>query len=236
MRSWAAICARLSDTSTRSVRHAAQANPMYSLRQAHTQAYHTTRSSAMCRVHKRDSHRNSQRIPYVRHYDGPLLMTSILDELFADYGLQAQPVRPQLDPCARLTVKPLAGGMPDAPVVKHNMRLGRDPKCPHRGKCACERVYMPDHRDTYGICMCPPVDVEAHYKEVEGIRIKGVSSQKRRMKPDRALAGKMQSSADLRGKPRNLRPLADRMAATFTLATRAYAAGTLLIVVWLALH
>jgi hypothetical protein len=92
------------------------------------------------------------------------------------------------DPCARLGVKPLAGGMPDAPIVKHDKyRMRRT--CVHRHECGCEKTYLPDHRDTYGICMCAPVDVDAHYEAAEGVRVKGIAGPRKMLPKERSYLG-----------------------------------------------
>lgn len=112
---------------------------------------------------------------------------------------ETEPASSIIDPCARLGVKPIAGGIPDAPIVKHDTyRMKRAGSCVHRGKCSCERVYLPDHRETFGICMCPPVDVERHNQENVGIRVKGIPTPRKALPKDRSLAGRM-GHADLRG-------------------------------------
>lgn len=119
------------------------------------------------------------------------------------------------DPCARLTVKPLAGGIPDAPVVQHSRDAYSNVRtCKHRSKCACETTYMPTHRDTHGLCLCPPVDVESFHNERVGIRVKCISAARKLMAKPRALAGNMAATANLQSRTHEaMRPLQARLQA-----------------------
>lgn len=138
-------------------------------------------------------------------------MSDWLRELVAEFSapVQVEPVR-EPDPCARLSVKAVSGGMPDAPIVAHAMKFKRNPACNHVGKCRHtprhEDVYLPDHKDTDGICMCPPVDVQAHYERMQGVRSKGTQTKPKTLGAERLGAGFYDSSTNIQGKRE---PIAD---------------------------
>jgi hypothetical protein len=134
-------------------------------------------------------------------------MSDWLRELVAEFSqaslVQSEPAASIPDGCARLSVKAVAGGMPDAPIVAHTMKFKRNPACNHVGKCRHtprhEDVYLPDHKDTHGICMCPPVDVQAHYERMQGVRSKGTPTKRKTLGAERLGAGFYDSSTNIQG-------------------------------------
>lgn len=74
------------------------------------------------------------------------------------------------DPCARLTVRPVRGGIADAPIERHRVKMVADPTCTH-GTCKhfprCERVPIIVCKPGEA-CDCGPVDVENYGRTEAG--------------------------------------------------------------------
>jgi len=67
----------------------------------------------------------------------------------------------EVDPTARLTVKPLRGGSPEAPLVKHAAW----------GECL-------GTKEQPWLCRCGPVRTEGHAERVAGIRVRGLGGNR----------------------------------------------------------
>lgn len=95
------------------------------------------------------------------HEDGLARLTAMMDFLYGPHDTGADGEISDgapTDPTGRYGVKPLRGGTPEAPIVRHV------------GFGACCDPARPWE------CRCPPVRTEGHAESVQGVRARGLTS------------------------------------------------------------
>lgn len=124
------------------------------------------------------------------------------------------------DPCARLFVTPVRGGIADAPIVKHAMVAKRDPECfqrPCRHNPACIPMFVA--KCAGGACDCPPFTAHAAWRDSrigtasKGVTPNGLKAGTRKLARPNVYSGAVPLSR--RGAQRT--PLSERMGALLLL-------------------